>query len=270
MNEEEPESEMDAERITQAARLLLQARGDHRQIDGLPEECRPETLDEGYAIQDELARLWELESGGWKVGAATPYWQERVGAPSPVAGRMFAPFIFESPAEFYGGAFHVRIVESEYAFRLARDLPPREAAYERAEVEDAIETLHPAIELVDSRYKGGLDAGAFSLVADNALAAAFVYTDPIPDWRDQDLTNRRVRLLIDGAVMAEGTGEDVGGHPILPLIWLANDRSRRGDGLLAGQFITTSSVTGIHQAPAECEVVADFGAFGEVRVTFTG
>ena len=164
-----------------------------------------------------------------------------------------APFIFESPAELFGGAFHVRIIESEYAFRLARDLPPRAAAYEREEVEAAVETLHPAIELVDCRYRSGLaNAGAFSLVADNALAAAFVHADPIPGWQAQDLTNHRVRLSIDGEVMGEGTGEDVGGHPVLPLIWLANDRSRRGDGLLAGQFITTSSVTGIHQAPAEC------------------
>jgi len=102
-----------------------------------------------------------------------------------------------------------------------------------------------------------------------ALAGAFVFALEIPDWRNQPLETHRVRMTIDGEVVGEGDAEDVGGHPIMPLIWLANDRSRRGDGLKAGQFVTTGSVTGVKMAPAVSEIVADFGSFGQVRLNFT-
>ncbi|MBT5413672.1 MAG: hydratase [Rhodospirillaceae bacterium] len=260
---------IDPDAIEKAARMLASARGDHRQIPGLPEDLRPATLDEGYAIQDALVGLWDQPIGGWKVGAAVPKFQELVGAPSPVAGRMLASTILESPAEIYGAAFHMRIVESEYGWRLGKDLPPREKDYSREEVEAAVAALHPAIEVADCNYSTGLKAGAFSLVADNALAAAFVYAPEIPDWRNQPLESHVVRMTIDGETVGEGDAEDVGGHPIMPLIWLANDRSRRGDGLKAGQFVTTGSVTGVQTAPAVAEIVADFGAFGQVRLAFT-
>jgi 2-keto-4-pentenoate hydratase len=257
------------EAIQKAAGILASARGDHRLIPGLPEELRPADLDEGYAIQDALVALWDQEIGGWKIGAAVPKFQALVGAPCPVAGRMLASTIVESPAEIYGGAFHMRIVESEYGWRLGKDLPPRAGEYSRAEVEDAVAALHPAIEVADCNYTTGLKAGPFSLIADNALAAAFVYAPEIPDWRNQPLETHRVRMTIDGEVVGEGDAEDVGGHPIMPLIWLANDRSRRGDGLKAGQFVTTGSVTGVKTAPAVSEIVADFGSFGQVRLNFT-
>ena len=148
-----------SEQIDEAARFLLSARGDFRRVPGLPDGCRPETEDDGYRIQDALIALWGLEVAGWKIGATLPQWQAMVGASGPLAGRLLAPFVHESPATLYGGAFHLRIVESEYAYRLGRDLPPRAAPYERAEVEDAVASVHPSIEIVDSRYTEGLDAG---------------------------------------------------------------------------------------------------------------
>jgi len=258
------------EQIQEAARLLLQARGDHRQIPAIPESCRPATVEDGYLVQDELIRLWGLEVGGWKVGATTPPWQEKVGVKEPIAGRMLVPFMRPSPAEFFGGAFHMRIVEPEYAYRLGRDLPPSGRPYGRDEVLDAVETVHPAIEIVDSRLAGGLAAGAPSLVADNAVAAAFVYGTAIPDWRRRDLVNAPVRITIDREIVGQGDGREAGGDPANPLVWLANDRARRGDGLKRGQFVTTSSCAGVHRAPSVATVVADFGELGRAEVRFTG
>ena len=260
---------MTPEQIEEAARLLLSARGDHRQLPGLPESCRPESEEDGYRVQDELVRLWGLDVSGWKVGATLPKWQEMVGSSGPIAGRLFAPYVYASPAELFGGAFHVRILESEYAYRLGKDLPPRGTSYIRAEVEDAVASVHPAIEIVDTRYTVGMKAGAPNLIADNSSGAAFVYAEAIPDWRDQDLLNHPVRLVIDGETVAQGTGAEAGGDPFLPLLWLANDRASRGDGLRASHFVTTSSCTGIYQTPAQCTAVADFGALGRVELSFT-
>lgn len=260
---------MTPETAREAARVLLSARGDHRMIDALPVSCRPKDIDEGYAIQDALVEVWGLEVTGWKVGATTAFWQQKLGVKEPIAGRLFRPYTYDNPVTLDGAAFHLRIVESEFGFKLGRDLPPRAAAYTRAEVEDAVEAVHCSQELVDSRYKTSLGMDPPSLVADNASGAAFVIGPPIPNWRQANLAAARVKLVINGAVTAEGTGEEAGGHPILPLVWLANDRRKRGDGLKRGMFICTSSASGVHRCPSPAVAVSDFGPWGTVTTTFT-
>ena len=53
-------------------------------------------------------------------------------------------------------------------------LPPRAAPYTIEEVLAAVETLHPAIEVPDSRYEDFAKVGAAQLIADNACAHYFV------------------------------------------------------------------------------------------------
>jgi 2-keto-4-pentenoate hydratase len=56
---------------------------------------------------------------------------------------------------------------------------------------------------------------------------------------------------------------------MVPLTWLANELSRTGIGLQAGQMISTGTLTGM-LAPKPGETyVADFGPFGSVTVSFT-
>lgn len=46
----------------------------------------------------------------------------------------------------------MRVGEPEFAFRMARDLAPRATPYSVDDVLNAVATLHPAIELPDSRF----------------------------------------------------------------------------------------------------------------------
>jgi 2-keto-4-pentenoate hydratase len=263
------EETMTPELAKEAARFLLSARGDHRKIDAIPPSCRPKDVEEGYAIQDALVSEWGLEVGGWKVGATNREWQAKVGVKEPMAGRLFKPFMYESPVELHGGAFHMRIVESEYGYKLGRDLPPRAKPYTREEVEDAVEAVHCCQELADSRFKSGLKVEPPSLIADNAIGTAFVIGPAIPNWRAADLANQPVRLFVDGKETATGSGKEAGGHPVLPLVWLANDRSKRGDGLKRGMFVTTSSATGVVPVPSPSVALSDFGPWGKVETRFT-
>ena len=58
-------------------------------------------------------------------------------------------------------------------------------------------------------------------------------------------------------------------HPMVPLTWLANELSRTGVGMKAGQMVSTGTLTGM-LAPKPGEVfVADFGPFGSVSVSVT-
>ena len=67
----------------------------------------------------------------------------------------------------------------------------------------------------------------------------------------------------------EGIGANVLGDPRLALTWLANELSRTGVGMKAGQMVSTGTLTGM-LAPKPGETyVADFGPFGGVTVAFT-
>ena len=68
----------------------------------------------------------------------------------------------------------MRVAEAEFAFRMGVDLPPRPQPYSVDEVLAAVATLHPAIEVPDSRFDDFTIVGAPQLIADNACAHLFV------------------------------------------------------------------------------------------------
>src|SRR5262249_9559293 len=132
--------------------------------DGLPPELRPTSRADAYAVQ----ALIEARSGkplfGWKIAATSKAGQAHIGVDGPIAGRLLAERAFASGATLRFGRSGMRVIEAEFAFRFARDLPPRERAYDVGEVLDAVASLHPAIEIPDSRYADFAHAGEFQLI----------------------------------------------------------------------------------------------------------
>ena len=57
------------------------------------------------------------------------------------------------------------------------------------------------------------------------------------------------------------------GDPLLPLHWLAEERRRHGDGLRAGETITTGSMTGMLPIRAGQHVLAQFGEAAAIEIT---
>jgi 2-keto-4-pentenoate hydratase len=247
--------------------MLLEARRSHQTIDVLPESCRPTSVDEGYAVQDALVALTGARVVGWKLGATTPYWQKRASLTEPMAGRLLEPHVHHGGATLVGTDYHLRMVECEYGFVLGRDLPARAEPYSREEVEAAVATVHGCLEVADSRYKRGLHVDSPSLIADNVLAGAYLVGPPITE-PGLDLAEYPVKVWVDGALVNEGKGEHTGGHPILRLVWLANDRRKRGDGLAAGMIVSTGSATGAYRSAPTAVIVADYGRFGSVELRF--
>jgi len=55
----------------------------------------------------------------------------------------------------------------------------------------------------------------------------------------------------------------------MPLAWLANELSRTGIGLKAGQTISTGTLTGMLRPKAGETYLADFGPLGSVSATYS-
>ncbi|MSP49728.1 MAG: hydratase [Alphaproteobacteria bacterium] len=252
-----------------ASDLLWTRWQEGKRLAALPAELRPATRAEGYAIQAELERRSAVPLFGWKIAATSTAGQRHIGVDGPLAGRILAERVRDAAAPLPFGANHMRVAEAEFAFRFARDLAPRAKPYAVAEVLDAVATLHPAIEIPDSRYDDFAAVGAPQLIADNACAHDFVLGPATAAaWRSMDLVEHRVKGAVTGKLERDGKGANVLGDPRVALTWLANELSGLGIALRAGQVVTTGTcVIPLPIVPGD-EVVADFGPLGRLVLRF--
>ena len=237
-----------------------------RSIPALPDEIRPRTRQEGYAIQARIEAHSDAPLFGWKIAATSRAGQAHIAVDGPLAGRLLQERVGRSGDEMPVGRHpQMRVAEAEFAFRMAVALSPRAAPYSVPEVLDAVASLHPAIELPDSRFDDVTSVGAPQLIADNACASFFVLGPASPDsWRGIDLVEHRVTGSVDGQVQREGKGANVLGDPRVALAWLANELSALGVTLAAGQVVTTGTcLVPLDVRPGHL-VTMDFGALGQV------
>ena len=260
------------ENIARAADLLAEARFSHRQWEALPEDCRPPHPQAAYAVQNELVeRLISRYGGrtvGYKIACTNKVAQEFLELDGPFYGRLLSPFVSASPASANIDEFYMRIIEPEFAFLMAQDLPASGGPYNQDQVTAAVGAVLPAIEIVDSRYNDWTAVGGPSLIADNGCNGAWVEGKAYDDWKTLDLPNQEVALVVNGQRVREGRGEAIMGHPINALIWLANMLCEQGRGLMAGDLVSTGTTVDVYHAAAGDEICADFGPVGLVELRF--
>lgn len=248
------------ERIGKAADLLLRARRTGAPLDEATLFHAFGTVDDVYAVQERVAR--EVGPvGAWKVGAASP-------EAEPFRAPIFRADLFESPAAPAPGRFRLFGIETEIAWRLARDLPARDDPYGVEEALGAFDVMMPVIELVDSRLAAGAEADAHWKLADNQINGGLVLGPPSPVRADHDPTVQPYRLEVGGEVVMEGRGGNSAGDPRRLLAWMINETGDHCGGLRAGQIVTTGSLTGLRFVEAGQEVVADLEGLGRAEVRF--
>lgn len=252
-----------------AAEILWEHWRQGTHLDALPASVRPHTRAEGYAVQQEVQTCAGQALRGWKIAATSAAGQAHIGVDGPMAGRLLALRTFPGGSELPLAGNLMRVAEPEFAFTFGRDLPPRAAPYDTGEVLDAVVSLHPAIEVPDSRYADFVHAGAAQLIADNACANHFVL-GPAGEapWRSLDLVAHRVTARVVGRDAREGSGAAVLGDPRVALTWLVNELSGLGLTLNAGQVVTTGTCMAPLEIEVGDEVRADFGVLGSVSVRF--
>lgn len=258
---------MNQQQVSESASILWHTWMQSALIDELPQHCRPTNRSEGYAIQAEIARLSKQTQFGWKIAATSKGGQEHIGVDGPLAGRLLEGRVKNSGDKLVLGKNLMKVAEAEFAFRMGKALPPRADEYNQDEVLAAVDTLHPAIEIPDSRYADFVTVGAPQLIADNACACWFVLGPATSaDWRSVDLVNHEVVAWRNGEIAAKGTGANVLGDPRLALTWLANELRREKIGLRAGDVVTTGTCVIPFAIAPNDKVHLDFGELGSVAV----
>jgi 2-keto-4-pentenoate hydratase len=255
--------------IRSAAAILWQHWQQSTRLDELPAHCRPGTRAAAYAIQAEVAKLSGQAIVGWKIAATSAAGEHHIRVAGPIAGCLLSGRELEGGARVSLAGNQMKVAEAEFAFRMGRRLPKRAEVYGVAEVLDAVASLHPAIEVPDSRYGDFTRVGAEQLIADVACACWFVLGPAArADWRVHDLAKHSVAAYRNGAPAGQGSGANVLGDPRSALAWIANELSTYGDGLRAGDVVMTGTCLTPVPVSAGDGVKADFGEFGALEVGF--
>lgn len=229
----------------------------------------PKDEKEAYAIQAELVTRLGDGAGipiGYKIGATSEKARAFLSCDGPFYGRIMSGGCQQSPARLAAKDFNLRLIEPEFAFTLGTALPPRAEAYTQDEVTAAIALAFPAFEVVNSALENWNQQGVLAITADNGVHGAFVAGEAVEDWRDHDLATLEVSFVKNGEMLGTGTGANALGHPLAALTWLVNVLSINGQGLQAGEVVTTGVVTPFTTAEAGDHLQADFGVFGKISL----
>lgn len=258
-------------RIEIAAKFLLDQHAKFEPFARLPDDCAPRDDTEAYAIQEELRRLREPVLGptaGYKVALTSTVMQKMLRYGSPFAGPLHANMIYQNGAQLDHRQYGRLCIECELAAVLGSTLLSTHAPYSREQIADAVDTIAPALELVDDRNAdyNAISSLVLTLIADNAWNAGIVLGPAMQDWRGLDLANLHGTVAVNGVTVDDGYGRDVLGHPLEALRWVVNTVTAQGKDLTCGMVVMTGTMIATKFVQPGDDLVFTVDGLGTVRV----
>ena len=224
---------------------------------------------EGDAYNTQYHFLYQLQPtesvAGHKVALTTKAARDHLGVHEPCYGHILSPCVYANDVEVPIGNLAAPHVEAEIAFVLGHDL--RGPGATPVDVMRATQGILPALELVDLKVQGdGIQAT--DVIIHNALHGGIVAGSRLCGLENLDLQYEGVTVEYNGQLHGSGTGSEVMGNPINPIVWLANKLAEFGDYLRAGETIISGSmVTPVEVKPGDY-VKATYTRMGSVGARF--
>ncbi|WP_438382277.1 2-keto-4-pentenoate hydratase [Asaia sp. BMEF1] len=244
------------------AHRLLAVRQGAAPLAGVEPALMPQSEAEAYAVQDEIAHALRPRLGevtGWKIGAPS---HEGV----PFAAPLHEATLFFGDTRLPEKALRHYGVEAEVVYRFARDLPPRERPWSLDEVLDAVDSVHTAIEIIDTRFERPNTQPRLVHLADQGSHGALIIGEGQTAWRRLSPVSETVHLALSDGCVIEHIGGNSAGDPRRLLVWLANHASARGMPLRAGSVVTTGSMTDTIFVPPGTTATAQIASLAPVTV----
>jgi 2-oxo-3-hexenedioate decarboxylase len=230
---------------------LDRARLERREVPPSSERA-PFGLDDAYAIQRAGVALRTSRGErivGWKMGLTSEAKRRQMNLDAPCYGVLTDAMRVEGTFA-PGLGIHPK-TEPEIAFVTSRVLHGR---ITRAEALASISAVMPALEILDSRYRGFKYFSLPDVVADNSSSAWFVLGAPLPPATETG--GRAMRLLVDGVVAHEAGSDAISGHPLESLVQLcamSPEPIPAGSVVLAGAATAAVAVEPGHEYALEVE-----------------
>ena len=224
------------------------------------------TLDDGYAIQDEVTRR-RIARGehqiGAKLGLTSRAKAVQMNVSEPVYGRLFSTGLHPANEPFVVSSLIHPRVEPEIVFVMKQRLAG--PGVTTADVIAATKYVCCGLEIIDSRY-ADFSFTAADVVADNTSEAKVVMGPIMIKPTDVDLSLIGLLLEVDGEQVATASGAATMGHPPEAVALLANWLGARGEAIEAGWCVYSGGLTAAVPLNVGSHVTATFGHLGAVTV----
>jgi 2-oxo-3-hexenedioate decarboxylase len=252
--------------IDSAARHLLDAEAERRDITPITDDWAELDIATGYRVQDALIED-KVANGhtvvGVKLGLTSRAKQQRMGIDSPLTAVLTDKMYLEAgvPVDF-SRFIHPRI-EPEIVFVMGEDLAGPGVTSARALA--AVRSVHAGFEVIDSRYRD-FKFTLPDVIADNASSAGFYLGGVALDPFDLDLQLEACLVRVNGQVVYSATGAAVQGHPAEALALAANSLAARGRSIRAGDIVLTGGLTDAVFVNPGDQISAEFTSLGTIVV----
>lgn len=218
----------------------------------------PASETQAYAIQDAVIAAIGAR-GGWKVSPL----REGMARCSPIPARFFV----DAPAQFEAGLLSGCLAEVEIAVRFGADPLARGRALNPANLADCIASVHPAVELLSSRFATPDSTPDLHRLADLQGCAAVVLGAPAADWSGLEFAELPLALSLAGQGVALKPNSPTTERTLEALCWLADHAASRGTPLKPGDVV----ITGARLGPVSLQDVRDcqarIGRLGPVAIS---
>jgi 2-keto-4-pentenoate hydratase len=252
--------------VGEMSAALLEARATRVAIAPLTDAHPKLSIADAYAIAKHGVEV-DVSAGarvvGQKIGLTAVAVQEQLGVDSPDYGTLLSTMEIEDGGTLRLDEYVAPRVELEIAFRLGKSI--RGPGVTAEDVRAATASVHPAIEVVDSRISDWRIKLA-DTVADRASSAAFVVGSQSLAVDQIDLTDIAVELRRNGEVVESGSSRAVLGDPAVAVVWLANALGELGETLDAGAIVLSGACTRMVTIAPGDEYTATYGDLGELSL----
>ena len=217
-----------------------------------------------YKLIEQLKTSGEIIRGH-KIALTTKAARDHLGVDEPCFAHILDTGVYAN-----GSAVSILELtdphcEAEIAFILKKDL--KGPGVTPIQVMSAIEGILPAIELVDLKVQGE-GISSTDVIAHQGLHGGVIVGSKMIDIDSCDLQYEGATVEHNGELVGSGTGSEVMGNPINPIVWLANKMYEFEDYLKGGEIIISGSVVTPIRVSRGDNLDVTFTRLGRVSASF--
>jgi 2-keto-4-pentenoate hydratase len=227
-----------------AARRLAHAWRQDERLNDIPSAERPQSIEEGYAVQGRLAHEWGEPVIGYKLGLSSPNAMHASGLSRPITGFIPRSRMYASGATLPLRQSDEILMEVEIAFELAREIQPGEPIDHLAEI---VRSASLSLEVVRSHFVDRTRVALPSFVADNSGFHAFIRGQTVELDQVANIGATEVRLFRDGVEASVTAPVEDRPDPFAALRTFLIMASERGQVLAESLIISTGNLVLPHQ-----------------------
>ncbi len=233
---------MNKKECEKLALKLHRARTIPQKIEQITKDYKDLDIVSAYEVQFSGLELREKAGEnfiGYKMGLTSEAKRKQMGLETPCFGVLTDSMCHKEKFFSLQGSLQPK-VEAELAFKMKKKLKGK---ISRQNALDAIESICPALEILDTRYQAFRYFSLEDVVADNTSALAFHISSEKKKPKDIYFNQTQLHFKINGQTQSVEEANAISGDPILSIVQLCELLEPFDRGLNTGQLILAGAAT---------------------------